>query len=152
MPDRSIFRPFGDPVAQLDFWMYFGDPLAPFGSLWLPFGSLWPPFGSLLAPLAPFWLTLAIFWLAFAHPKATFPPFCCLLPSFLQLFEFSMKILCKICVFLKIVIGKSSCRSTKSQYPEECRTHPYRNKIIFCTPPFQGPERTLPKAIRLMYI
>ena len=53
----SLFAPFWRPFSDIDFWMHFGRPLAPFwhplGSIWLPFGTLWAPFWSLWAP---FWL------------------------------------------------------------------------------------------------
>ena len=44
-----------DPGAQRDFWMQFGNHLAPF---WLPFGALWLPFGSLLVPFGSLLATL----------------------------------------------------------------------------------------------
>ena len=97
-PFGDLFVTFSEDRLLDAFWSPVGSLLPPLGCLLAPFSLPLPPF---CLPLAPFWLTLAIFWLPLAHPKATFPHFCCLLPSFLQFVEFSTKILCKICVFFE---------------------------------------------------
>ena len=117
--------------------------------IWLTLCSLWPPFGSLLAPagslLAPFWLPLGPFWLTFgvpwltfgalsftfAHPGIHFLTFAVSCPHFSYLFEFSMKISCKIW-FLNHFLWKSYSRSIKSYFPEAHRTHPNRKYIFSC--------------------
>ena len=165
------FSSFSRPFPKIDFLMHFGRPLAhfwlPFGSRWLPFcarwltfGSLWAPFWLPLAhfwlplahfwlPLAPFWLTFGVPWLTFgalsftfAHPGIHFLTFAVSCPHFSYLFEFSMKISCKIW-FLNHFLWKSHSRSIKSYFPEAHRTHPNRKYIFSCNPPFKGPERNI---------
>ena len=120
-------------------WLTFDSHLAPFGSLWAPFCSLW----------APFWLTFGVPWLTFgalsftfAHPGIHFLTFAVSCRHFSYLFEFSMKISCKIW-FLNNFLWKSHSRSIKSYFPEAHRTHPNRKYIFSCNPPFKGPERNI---------
>ena len=74
----TLLAPFSRPFPKIVFFMHFGRPLAPFGTLSAPSGSLWAPvgslsahFGHLLAPfctlLAPFGSLLAPFWLIFTN-------------------------------------------------------------------------------------
>ena len=135
----SKIHTFRDLLFYLDFmlilcWFY------------VDFGSLWAPF---LVPLAPFWLTFGVPWLTFgalsftfAHPGIHFLTFAVSCPHFSYLFEFSMKISCKIW-FLNHFLWKSHSRSIKSYFPEAHRTHPNRKYIFSCNPPFKGPERNI---------
>ena len=99
-----LFRSFSASFFGYRFWDAFW---SPFGSLWAPFGFPLATLGSLLAPfwlpLAPFWLTFGVPWLTFgalsftfAHPGINFLTFAVSCRHFSYLFEFSMKISCKI--------------------------------------------------------
>ena len=152
-----LFRTF---FATLSFMCRFSPRPPILGAIWLTLGSLWPPFGSLLAPagslLAPFWLPLGPFWFTFRVPWLTFGAlsftfghseinlltFAVSCPHFSYLFEFSMKISCKIW-FLNHFLWKPYSRSIKSYFPEAHRTHPNRKYIFSCNPPFKGPERNI---------
>ena len=146
-PKVDFLMHFGRPLAH--FWLPFGSRWLTFGSRWLTFGSRWLTFGSLWLPLAPFWLTFGVPWLTFgalsftfAHPGIHFLTFAVSCPHFSYLFEFSMKISCKIW-FLNHFLWKSHSRSIKSYFPEAHRTHPNRKYIFSCNPPFKGPERNI---------
>ena len=141
-PFGSLLAPAGSLLAP--FWL----PLAPFGVLlahfWLPLAHFWLPLAHFWLPLAPFWLTFGVPWLtfgalsfSFAHPGIHFLTFAVSCRHFSYLFEFSMKISCKIW-FLNHFLWKSHSRSIKSYFPEAHRTHPNRKY-----PPFKGPERNI---------
>ena len=131
-PFRPKSAPKNASITQPRFFMVLGSTLAHF---WLP--------------LAPFWLTFGVPWLTFgalsftfAHPGIHFLTFAVSCPHFSYLFEFSMKISCKIW-FLNNFLWKSHSRSIKSYFPEAHRTHPNRKYIFSCNPPFKGPERNI---------
>ena len=143
---RDLFATFSEDRLFDAFWSPLGSLLAPFGILlahfWLPLAHFW-------LPLAHFWLTFGVPWLTFgalsftfAHPGIHFLTFAVSCPHFSYLFEFSMKISCKIW-FLNHFLWKSHSRSIKSYFPEAHRTHPNRKYIFSCNPPFKGPERNI---------
>ena len=88
-------------------WSPLGSLLAPFwlplAHFWLPLAHFWLPLAHFWLPLAPFWLTFGIPWLTFgalcftfAHPGLNFLTFAVSCLHFSYLFEFYMKISCKI--------------------------------------------------------
>ena len=110
----SVRRPFFHNFRDLSedrffdaFWSPLGSLLAPF---WFPLAHFWHPLAHFWLPLAHFWFPLAPFWLTFdvprltfgalsftfAHPGIHFLTFAVSCPHFSYLFEFSMKISCKI--------------------------------------------------------
>ena len=103
----TIFAPFSRPCLLCWFYVEFGWLLAPFGILlahfWSPLAHFWLPLAHFWPPLAPFWLTFGVPWLTFgalsftfAHPVLNFLTFAVSCRNFSYLFEFSMKISCKI--------------------------------------------------------
>ena len=146
---RPFSHLFRDLVFYVDLcWFYveFGSLWAPF---WLPLAHFWLPLAHFWLPLAPFWLTFGVPWLTFgalsftfAHPGIHFLTFAVSCRHFSYLFEFSMKISCKIWV-LNNFLWKSHYRSIKSYFPVAHRTHPNRKYIFSCNPPFKGPERNI---------
>ena len=103
MGRETVLLTFRDLVFYVDLcWFYveFGSLWAPF---WLPLAHFWLPLAHFWLPLAPFWLTFGVPWLTFgalsftfAHPGIHFLTFAVSCPHFSYLFEFSMKISCKI--------------------------------------------------------
>ena len=150
---EAFFSSFSRPCLLCSFYVEFGSPWAPFGVLsahfWRPLAHFWPPLAHFWLPLAPFWLTFGVSWLTFgalsftfAHPGIHFLTFAVSCHHFSYLFEFSMKISCKIW-FLNHFLWKSYSRSIKSYFPEAHRTHPNRKYIFSCNPPFKGSERNI---------
>ena len=121
----------------------FGSLLAPFGSLLLPFGSLLAPFGSLLAH---FWLPLAHFWCPWAHFCSPWGSIFSLLGSpgiIFHFFEYFRWNLTQNLIIWKCSLKIRLYWSSTSHIPEECHTYLNRRQIIFCNPPFKGPERNI---------
>ena len=77
-------------------------------------GSFLVPFGSFLLTWVVHFLTFAVSW-----------------PHFSYFSVFSTKISCKI-ILLHNFHLKSHSQSTKSYFPEACRTHPNRKYILSC--------------------
>ena len=139
---NHTFRDFGVYVDLMLNLAHFG---VPFGALWVTLGvfcsllaPFWCPLAHFWCPLAPFWLTFGVPWLTFgalsftfAHPGIHFLTFAVSCPHFSYLFEFSMKIPCKIW-FLNHFLWKSHSRSIKSYFPEAHRTHLNRKYIFSC--------------------
>ena len=125
----ALFRTF---FATLSFMLIICRIWLTLASLWLLFGSLLAPAGSLLDlfwfPLGPFWLPFGVPWLTFgalcftfAHPGLNFLTFAVSCLHFSYLFEFYMKISCKIWFLQKIFsLSREALASSLVGLTESC--------------------------------
>ena len=71
-------RRFWHPFLDIDLFMFFGRPLAPFRHLLAPFllASFWLPLAPFGRPFGSKWLIVGVLWLHFGHSGNQFSHFC----------------------------------------------------------------------------